>query len=149
MWNSAHDLYLEDRILSADPLELVRLLYDAAITAVGDARHALTRGDIPARSRAISKACAVVIELNAALDHARGGELSRRLAALYGYLLRHLMDAHLQQSDALLAEVLSLFSTLADGWKEIQKPPDAPEVTSAWSLPAETVGAGATHAWSV
>lgn len=149
MRNSARDLYLENRILSADPLELVRLLYDAAVNAVREARQALADGNIRARSQAISKACAIVIQLNSALDHASGGDLSRRLAMLYDYLLKRLMDANIQQSDALLEEVLSLLSTLAEGWNGIQKPAEAPEAQSPWSAPAEPLAAGAPHAWSL
>ena len=61
MWNNAQDAYLEHRILSADPLELVRLLYQAAIGAVREARRALSAGEIAARSRAISRACGIVL----------------------------------------------------------------------------------------
>ncbi len=64
MWENAQDAYLEQRVLSADPLELVRLLYQAAIAAVRDARRALSAGEIAARSRSISKACGIVLELN-------------------------------------------------------------------------------------
>ena len=38
MWQNAQDAYLESRILSADPIELVRLLYHGAISDVRDAR---------------------------------------------------------------------------------------------------------------
>ena len=41
MWRNAYDTYLEDRILSADPVELVHMLYQAATTAIGDARRHL------------------------------------------------------------------------------------------------------------
>lgn len=148
MWNTAQEAYLENRILSADPMELVRLLYQAALTAVRDARHALASGEIAQRSRAISKACEIVIELNAALDHSRGGDISRRLAALYDYILRRLLDANLQQNDAPLAEVLSLLSTLAEGWAQTRLPAEAPDEASPWTVPEEAVAAGRSQAWS-
>lgn len=147
MWNTAQEAYLENRVLSADPLELVRLLYQAALTAVRDARQALVAGEIAARSRAISKACEIVIALNSALDHSRGGEISQRLAALYDYILRRLLDANLQQSDAALAEVLGLLSTLAEGWAEARVPSEASAAASPWAAPAEPVSAG-SQAWS-
>jgi len=149
MSNRAYELYVEDGIESADPLELVRLLYERAIGALREARQALAAGEILARSRAISKASAIVIELNSALDHARGGDISRRLAALYEYMLRRLLEANLQQSDALLAEVLGLLSTLAEGWNGIRKPSGVPEVVSHWPVSAEPASAGVSHAWSL
>jgi flagellar protein FliS len=147
MWNTAQDTYLENRILSADPLELVRLLYRAAISAVRDARQALAAGEIAARSRSISKACEIIIELRSALDHERGGGISRRLAALYDYILRRLLDANLQQSDAPLGEVLSLLSTLEQGWTQARVPPDGANSASPWALSEEPVAAS-SQAWS-
>src|ERR1017187_4829744 len=115
MWNHAHDAYLESRVLSADPVELIRLLYQTGISAVQDARGYLAEGKIMERSKAITKASQVLIQLIAALDHERGGEISRRLAALYDYMLRRLTEANFRQSDEPLAEVLSLLATLASG----------------------------------
>ena len=148
MWNSAQEAYLENRILSADPLELVRLLYQAALAAVREARQALAAGEIAPRSRAISKACEIVIELNGALDHARGGDISRRLAALYDYILKRLLDANLQQSDAPLAEVLTLLSTLAEGWAQTRVPSEVPDAASPWTVPEESAAACGSQAWS-
>jgi len=75
--------YLESRILSADPIELVHILYEHAILAVRDARIHLGAEDIPARSKAVSKAIAIIGELDASLDHKNGGALSQEFARLY------------------------------------------------------------------
>ena len=47
MGNNAHDAYLESRILTAEPMELVRLLYQAATGAVRDARRCLEERILP------------------------------------------------------------------------------------------------------
>jgi flagellar protein FliS len=149
MWNNGHDAYLESRVLSADPLELVNLLYQAAIQSVRDARHHLEKGDIAERSRSINKACEIVMELNAALDRERGGEIAQRLGQLYDYLLGRLLDANIQQSDPLLAEVLSLLATLAEAWDGVRPPavPPAP-VENVWSHEAGRE-AYASQGWSL
>ncbi|PWU01368.1 MAG: flagellar export chaperone FliS [Terriglobia bacterium] len=116
MLQNAHDKYLEERVLSADPMELVRILYQAAIGAVQDARRHLAAGRIAERSRSISRASSILLELAAALDRDRGGEIADRLAALYEYLQGKLWQANCEQSDPPLAEVLGLLSTLAEGW---------------------------------
>lgn len=151
MWNSAHDAYVESKVLSADPLELVRLLYQTAPSSVADARRFLAAGQIAERSRSINRACEVILELNAALDHTRGGAISERLAALYQYLLNRLLEANFQQSDAALAEVSRLLSTLDEAWQQIR--PQRVEVTptpvaSPWPLPEEAVSVSASQAWS-
>lgn len=150
MWNSAHDAYLESRVLSADPLELVRLLYQAAMEAVRDARRFLAAGQIAERSRSISRASGILLELSAALDPARGGEISSRLAALYDYMLRQLLEANLQQSDAPLADVLGLLSTLSEAWEGTAKPAEpAPAAENPWSVPQEAEPAYASQGWSL
>ena len=136
MWNSGHDSYLESRVLAADPVELVSLLYEACTQAVREARRYLAAGQIAERSREINKACAIVIELAPSLDHDRGGEISQRLALLYDYMERRLLQANMQQSDAPLADVLGLLTTLSEAWAGVRQPEEKPAAESAQSQPA-------------
>ena len=137
MYGHANDAYLESRVLSADPVDLVRLMYQAASEAVREARRQLAAGEIAARSRAISRASAIVIELTAALDNARGEGIALRLAQLYDYILRRLTEANFQQEDAPLAEVLGLLSTLSEAWDGIRRSPQPAETpVSPWIPPA-------------
>jgi flagellar protein FliS len=136
MWNSGHDAYLESRVLAADPVELVSLLYQACTQAVREARCNLAAGQIAERSREINKACAIVIELATSLDHERGGEISQRLALLYDYMERRLLQANMQQSDAPLADVLGLLTTLSEAWAGVRQPEDKPAAESSNSQPA-------------
>ena len=141
MWNNGHDAYLESRVMTADPVELINLLYQACTQSVRDARTHLAAGQIAERAREITRASAIVSELTVVLDHERGGEISQRLALLYDYIQRRLITANLDQSDEPLAEVLGLLVTLSEGWAGV-RPPEiiaAPEppvpVDSAWSQP--------------
>ncbi len=135
MWNNGHDAYLESRVLSADPIELVNMLYQGGMQAVREARLHLAEGRIAERSREITKACQIVIELAVSLDHERGGEISRRLALLYDYMHRRLLEANMRQSDEPLADVLGLLSTLAEGWEGIRTPAGTPVAESAPAQP--------------
>lgn len=153
MWNNGHDTYLESRILAADPIELVNLLYQGCRQAVRDAREHLAGGRIAERSRAITKACEILIELDGSLDHTRAGELSQRLAQLYDYMQRRLLDANMRQVDEPLAEVLGLLTTLGEAWEGVNRPAGKPAgpVDSPWSQPATiepASGGNASHAWS-
>jgi flagellar protein FliS len=149
MWNNGHDAYLESRVLAAEPVELVNLLYQACIQAVRDARHHLAQGDIAERSRSINKACEIVMELNSSLDRAQGGEIALRLAQLYDYMLTQLLEANMQQQDAPLSEVLSLLATLAEAWEGVcpALEPVAP-ASNVWSHEADPA-AYTSHGWSL
>lgn len=112
------NIYEENRILGAGPLELVRILNNAAVRSVEDAREHLRTGDIAARSRAISKTQMILLELATSVDRSQGVEIAERLLALYDYTLARLMEANSQQTDAPLAEVSRLMGTLQEGWSQ-------------------------------
>ncbi|HWC98004.1 MAG TPA: flagellar export chaperone FliS [Candidatus Sulfopaludibacter sp.] len=151
MWQNAHDAYLESRITSADPLELVKLLYQACTGSVREARRYLTQGEIAERSRSITKAHEILVELTSSLDHSRGGDLSRRLAELYDYMQRKLLEANLQQTDGPLAEILGLLCTLSEAWDGISSQNSPAECSNnAWSQPVpEPMSTYSTGGWSL
>ncbi len=111
--------YREGAILTADPITLVQLLYGGAMEAIANARLKLARCDVRGRSAAITNAVAILTELSWSLDHARGGELSGNLAALYDYMQRRLLAANYEQADAPLEEVENILGTLREAWMSI------------------------------
>lgn len=146
MLQTAQDAYLESRVYAADPIGLVRLLYQACLEAVEEAQRHLAAGRIAPRARSISKACRILAELIVSLDRERGGEIALRLAALYDYMQRKLIEANFQQREEPLAEVLRLMRTLADGWEGIQARPESASAVGAWMQPGGEPAA--SHAWS-
>jgi flagellar protein FliS len=114
--------YEENRILSASPLGLVRILYTAATRAVRNARQHLRAGEIAARSREITKAQEILLELAASVDPSKAPEVSERLLALYDYMQARLIEANTQQKDGPLAEVASLLDTLQEAWSQVEEP---------------------------
>jgi len=142
-WKNA---YLESRILSASPLDLVNILYEHAILDIEQARQSLARGDVAARSRSISKAIAIIGELQSSLDHEAGGEIASNLAQLYQYMRARLTAGNLRQSDSPLAEVASLLESLGDAWRAIAKVSD-PWVDS--QIPLGEAEPRAMAGWSV
>jgi flagellar protein FliS len=114
-----HRAYFKGRVQTADPLTLVRLLYDNALQSVKSARDMLAARDIRARSNAISKASDCLLLLADSLSLEQGGEISRNLLALYGYMQNRLLDANMDQSDAPLAQVQGLLTTLRSAWSEL------------------------------
>jgi flagellar protein FliS len=149
MWR---DAYLDTRILSADPLELVHILYEHTSAMVSDARRYLAEGDIPARGRAISRAIAAIDELDGSLDRRAGGSISRNLASLYQYMRLRLVTANIRQEDAPLAEVESLLRTLGEAWNAIRpsaQPMECVEVRRAFgSFAPEPQTEYAGQGWS-
>jgi len=140
MWR---DAYLDTQILSADPLELVHILYEHTSAMVADARRYLAEGNISARGRSISRAIAAIDELDCSLDREAGGSLARNLAALYQYMRTRLLAANIRQEDAPLAEVESLLRTLGEAWKAIRPAAQAESNHTAESYPGRNAFAAA------
>jgi flagellar protein FliS len=116
--------YLEEEVMAANPLQLVRLLYRGALDSITAARRHLRLGEIRARSVAISKAMAIVGELARSLNAERTGELSQILGQLYSYVQGLLIEANMRQSDPPLAEAEKLLSTLLEAWEYCAKNDD-------------------------
>src|ERR1700731_969295 len=100
--------YFEQKILSASPVELIRILYQRAVSSVRDAREHLRGGRIRERSGSINNAYEVLAELMAALRPTEAPELAGKLRALYCYIQERLLEANFRQTDAPLAEALEL-----------------------------------------
>ncbi|CAM3988317.1 flagellar export chaperone FliS [Roseateles saccharophilus] len=104
----------------ASPHKLIGLLYNTLLSDIHTARGAMQRGDMPAKAHAISRAVRIVDEgLAGVLDMSRGGEIAKRLAALYDYLARRLTLANLHNDEAALVECAKLVDTLKDAWDGI------------------------------
>src|SRR5260370_36587737 len=110
--------YEENRILSASPIELVQILYAAATKAVQSARQFLRTGDIDSRSREITKAQEILIELASSVDSSKAPEFGERLLALYDYLQCRLAEANVKQKDWPLAEATNLLENLQEAWSQ-------------------------------
>ena len=149
MRTNAYQTYVEDEIVTADPIRLVQLLYQGAIEAVGSARVNLASGDIKGRFAASTKAIEILTELSSSLNHEQGGELSARLAALYDYMQRRVIDGNQQQIDAPLAEVGQLLTTLGEAWFNLNNVKEAPAhvktVSADYSDRAMTCPAGTDY----
>ncbi len=118
---NGHDAYFESKVLSADPMELIQILYEAALECIQKARRHLQEGNIIGRSKEISRAVAILTELELAVDRGAGAHLSANLIELYDYLKRRLIEANIRQIEVPLAEASTLLGTLLEGWLECKK----------------------------
>jgi flagellar protein FliS len=113
--------YFEQKILSVDPIELIKLVYQRARSCVADAREHLRNERILERSAAINRAYMAIHELLSALQPEVAPELCGRLQSLYLYMQKRLIEANMRQEDQPLAEVLKLLTTLEEGWSGVAK----------------------------
>ena len=102
---------------SRSPMELVVMLYDGAIRFVADARNAIARNDVHARTEATRRALDIVSELQNTLNVKEGGDIARELDRLYLYISTKLLEV--TRGDAAAAdEIHKLLCTLRDGFSQ-------------------------------
>jgi flagellar protein FliS len=141
---SVSHAYLEEEILQAGTIKLVKALYQAAVNSIAKARSYLLGGQIRERSDEITRACEILAELSHGLDLKRGGDLAARLGQLYDYMQRRLIEANVQQSALPMNEVESLLRTLLGAWEECDQknlatPPNSAPLPQADSPGAEGI----------
>jgi len=123
---------VETGVMGASPHRLIVLLYQGARQAIAQARMHLQQGNVSDRGRAIGKATRIIENgLQQSLNVEAGGEIAQRLNALYSYMLRRLLHANIEQSEAMLVEVDGLLATLEEAWIGI-----APEIARMAAQPA-------------
>lgn len=116
------DAYRRTVATSSSPLELVVRLYDGAIAFVLEARDGIARKDVQARTKAVSRALAIIAELQNTLNLQEGGDVANELDRLYTYMSTRLLDVTARADDSAAAEVQRLLSTLREAWSQIATP---------------------------
>ena len=118
-----YDPYLENRVLSASPVELVRLMYRGSLDATNAARQHFISGDIAGRTRALNRANGLVTELVSSLqapNHAAGQKMEQNLRRLYDYVLHQLAQAATTQSMQPLDQADAILRSLLEAWEKIE-----------------------------
>jgi flagellar protein FliS len=128
--NAYRTLANESSALGADRHQLICLLFSGTLSAIGQARAALAKGDIGMKAQASSKAIRLIDEgLKVAVNRSVG-EMGESLYQLYDYCARRLLQGHLRHDDAAYAEVARLLHEIDSGWRTIS-PAAKPAATEA------------------
>ena len=126
--------YRTNAVLTASPGQLVLMLYDGALKALGIAREAFAQPpEEPKRIETINtqliKAQAIIAELQNGLNLEAGGEFARTMHRLYDYHNRRLLEANLRKQAAPVVEVERLVRELREAWAQmLSQQPDAGSV---------------------
>ncbi len=119
--------YIQTQVRSASPLELVVMLYDAALRNTARAIDAMARGDIRTRRDAITKSLAIINELQSTLNLEKGGAIAEELDRLYVWMTDSLIQATVQQKPGPLHDVRKNLELLRDAWHQVATTKAAPE----------------------
>jgi flagellar protein FliS len=108
-----------ESVVDASPHQLISLILRHILSNIAIASGAIDRKEIENKGKAISKAIALVGELQDSLDMEKGGEVSQNLFNLYDYIIRTLIQANIENDVNKLEEVRDLIATVKEGWDAI------------------------------
>lgn len=119
--NAYMNQYQNNQILTASPEQVLIMLYDGAIRFVRQARQAIEEKNVPARTKAISKAVAIITEFSNTLDYEVGGEIAVDLGRLYDFMVRELAAVNARGDSEKIEPVENILCELREAWVEAAK----------------------------
>lgn len=112
----AADEYLRTKVLTATPEQLQLMLYDGAIRFAEQAKTALRDRQYEQSYTLLTKAQRIITEMSSALNRDAEPELCARLAGLYGFVFRKLLEANIEHRVEAVDEALSVLRYQRDTW---------------------------------
>jgi len=121
MATNAYQKYKNTQIETANQEKLLIMMYNGAIKFSKQAKEAINRNDYEAVNNSLVRTQAILLELQATLDHQKGGEIAENLDALYDYMKRKLTDANVDKEKEPIDEVIDMLNELKETWIEASK----------------------------
>jgi flagellar secretion chaperone FliS len=108
--------YLRTKVLTATPEQLQLMLYDGAIRFAEQGKAALVKKDWESSYKALTQAQKILADLNAKLKHDIYPELCGKLASLYNYAYRQLVQANVHHHTEPVDEALKVLRFQRETW---------------------------------
>ncbi len=98
--------------------DILLLLLDTASTDLKKARMGIEDNNPKVKGEAISRVVSILTELDCALDHETGKDLTENLSGLYRFMLDRLTTANLKNDLTALENAEKVLVHLHDGFKQ-------------------------------
>jgi len=113
--------YRESAVLSAQPEQLIVMLYDGARRFLGQAAIAMGDGQVELAHRKLRRTEDILMHLREVLDLEQGGEIATRLQSIYMFCQSYLLKARLDRDPAKIDRVSAMLGELRDAWATIEQ----------------------------
>lgn len=117
MNNQAANSYLRTKVLTATPEQLQMMLYDGAVRFCEQARLALVEKRWEHSYNLISRVQRIITEMSCSLRRDVDPDLCGKLASLYNYVYRKLIEANIQHQVDALDEALQVLRYQRETWQ--------------------------------
>jgi len=115
-----YEEYQVNQVETADPKELVIMLYEGAIRFLEEASANIEKFEkYDLVNAKILKAQDIITELMVSLDMEKGGEIADNLLSIYVYMKKELLDANMKKEKAPIDHVISMLKNLKSAWEQL------------------------------
>ncbi len=111
--------YTTNQYSGMSPARIVLAMFDGALRSMERAEIALMENDVKTRGESVSKAIAIVSELQNSLNMKDGREIAENLHALYDYINRELIRFNISKDRKALDSCRDVVQKLRDGWNQM------------------------------
>jgi flagellar protein FliS len=123
---SPADVYLQNIVENANPIQLVIMLYDKAIHCIETAIEAIESGldepeNVKSKAENLTRAMDILIVLRASLDEEKGKEISKNLGEIYEILIDEIVRANMKNDVEILKKIKEVLEDLRGAWEEAEK----------------------------
>ncbi len=123
---SPADVYLQNLVENASPLQLVVMLYDKAIHCIDSAIESIQGGldsleNVKSKAENLTRAMDILIVLRASIDYERGKEISKNLDQIYEVLIDEIVKANMKNDIEILSKIRDILIELREAWEEAEK----------------------------
>ncbi len=108
--------YLKTKVLTASPEMLTLMLWDGAIRFAEQGKDAIAKKDIEGSYKALVRSQKIITELTTNLKHDVNPDLCAKLAGLYNFIYRRLVDANLTKDQKAVDDALEIMRHQRETW---------------------------------
>jgi flagellar secretion chaperone FliS len=108
--------YLRTKVMTATPEQLQLMLFDGAIRFAEQAKLALQERKFDQSFDLLTRAQKIITELSSSLKHEVAPDLCGKLASLYNFIFRKLVEANIEHTVESLDEALVLLHYQRETW---------------------------------
>jgi flagellar secretion chaperone FliS len=119
MQSTARDHYLFTEVKTAAPQKLQLLLIEAALRLANRARQYWQQGRNDLAVGSLLHAQSMLSEMLASMDREAGGDLAKRVSAVYEFIFRRLVQASHRHDEKSLGDAIRILEIERETWRKV------------------------------
>jgi len=119
MQSTAQDHYLATQVKTATPQKRQLLLIDSVLRSSNRARQYWQQGRNDLALQSLLNAQAVVADMLAVIDYEAGGDLAKRVSAVYAFIYRSLVNAGHRRDEKSLGDAVRVLEIERETWRKV------------------------------